>query len=107
MIHRAGDSRFLLSLLLLGIVLVVSVGGREARAQANDAPVQITIAGGPESSLYAVFATELKAYLESSFPQGYRFTTVPTVGSIENIERLLLDRNVMIAIAQEDVAHYF
>lgn len=73
----------------------------------NGAPLQITIAGGPESSLYAVFATELKGYLESSFPQGYRFTTVPTVGSIENIERLLLDRNVMIAIAQEDVAHYF
>jgi len=78
-----------------------------APAAGQDEPAIIGVAGGPQSSLYSIFAEELQSYLQQEFPTQYEFQVLETVGSIENIERMLLDSDVMIAISQEDVAHYY
>ncbi len=75
---------------------------------ANTAAVPATIRiAGADAGLYGRFAGELAAHLNERFADRYVFESLPTSGSVDNIERLLLDPRVGIALAQEDVAHFY
>jgi len=67
----------------------------------------VLIAAGPEESLYSVFAEELAEYLGNNVEGTYTFDIIRTDGSIENITRLPIEPNVMLALVQEDVARFY
>lgn len=89
----------LLFLLTLACILVGSQPGFSAT------PVRIATAG--EGTLYNIFGTELAAYLNSVLDNRYSVEVLETAGSQDNIERLLLDPGTMLALSQEDVAHFY
>jgi TRAP-type uncharacterized transport system substrate-binding protein len=68
---------------------------------------EMKIAGGPPGTMYSVFCQELSAYLNSRFSPEYHFSPVETQGSMENIDLLMLEHDVTIGLAQEDVGHFF
>jgi TRAP transporter TAXI family solute receptor len=88
------------------MIVLLLVAASTLSPSAQEAKL-IRLAAGPETSLYSRFGDELVDYLESGFAGRYSFEAVRTDGSVENIERLLLEQDIMLAICQEDVALFF
>jgi TRAP-type uncharacterized transport system substrate-binding protein len=59
--------------------------------------------GGP----YSLFAQELIVYLDAFGPSEFVLENYETIGSVQNIQSLYADPEVVLAICQEDVAHFF
>lgn len=94
-------ARFSRRSLIATILLALAISPSEAGARS------IRIASAEEGTLYHTFARELAAYLLTEFSGEYNFEALATSGSMDNIERLLVDPSVSLALAQEDVAHYY
>ncbi len=68
---------------------------------------KIEIATAGQQTLYYIFGSELAAFLNTELGQKYSVEVISTAGSQDNIERLLLDPQTMLALSQEDVAHFY
>jgi len=92
------DLKIMLQANLWLVPIVAALVGALFYFVAPPPPLAATMATGPESGSYRVFAERLKAELAK---QGFELTLVPSAGSRENLQRLL-DKHgeVQIALVQ-------
>jgi TRAP-type uncharacterized transport system substrate-binding protein len=93
-IHRP----FAIACLALGLVLALPAGEAAAYRIATYTP-----GGGP----YHNFGENLIAYIRAEGPKDFHLENFVTQGSVQNIQSLYADQDVVLAICQEDVAHFF